>query len=107
MTLRVLSVVLAIAATTGCSSGHPQEDPSSYSIVEEIETGIGTEVVVSVEDSAIAVDVFDEVFDDNDGYAAVYIFCAGSDVRQDDFILYGRADGDDRNIIIRHEDQDC
>ena len=107
MTLRVLAVLLAIAATAGCSSADSGEDSSNYSVVEETETGIGTEVVVSVEDSTNAAAIFDEVFDDNDGYAAVYIICAGDDVRQDGFILYGRADGDDRNIIIRNDDDDC
>lgn len=51
--------------------------------------------------------LFDEVLDDNGDYAAVCIICAGDDVRQDGFILYGRADGDDRNIVIRNDDQDC
>lgn len=107
MTLRVLAVLLAIASTAGCSSADSGEDSSNYSVVEETETGIGTEVVVSVEDSTNAAAIFDEVFDDNDGYAAAYIICAGDDVRQDGFILYGRADGDDRNIIIRNDDYDC
>ncbi|KRF04076.1 hypothetical protein ASG88_21785 [Nocardioides sp. Soil777] len=107
MTLRVLTVALVIAAAAGCSSADSGEDSSNYIVVEETETGIGTEVVVSVEDSTNAADVFKEVLDDNDGYAAVYIICAGDDVRQQGFILYGRADGDDRNIIIRNDDHDC
>lgn len=107
MRIRVLVVALAIAATAGCSSADSGEESSSYTVVEETETGIGTEVVVSVDDSTNAVAIFNEVLDDHQDFASVFMICAGDDVRQDGYFLYGRADGDDRDIVSHDQDPGC
>lgn len=107
MRIRVLVVALAIATTAGCSSADSGEDSPNYTVVEKSETGIGTEAVVSVDDSTNAEAIFNEVLDDHQDFASVYMVCAGDDVREDGFFLYGRADGDDRDIVSHDQDPGC
>lgn len=106
MKLRLLSIVTVMAATGACSSVDSEKDPSTYTVIQEIESGIGTEVLVSVNENTDTEAVFNQVLDEGD-YASVMIICAGDEVRQYSAILYGRADGDDRDVVTRDPDRDC
>ena len=106
MKLRLLPIVIAVAAAGACSSASTGEDASTYTVVDEIESGIGVEVLVSVNENIDTEAVFNQVLDEGN-YASVTIICAGDEVRQYSAILYGRADGDDRDVVTRDPDRTC
>jgi hypothetical protein len=101
-----LLAVAAVSATAGCSEDAEPTDEASYVVVDEQETGLGTEAVVSVEANDDPEAVFNEVLDDHD-YASVTIVCAGEDVREDGYILYGTSDGDTREVVGGEQDRVC
>lgn len=106
MRLRWVSVGMFVVATGACSSASSSEDASTYTVIEEVQSGIGIEVLVSVGENVDTEAVFNQVLDRND-YASVTIICEGDEDRQYSAILYGRADGDDRDVVTRDPDRDC
>lgn len=98
--------VTALFATPGCSEDAEPADEASYVVVDEQETGLGTEAVVSVETNDDPEAVFNEVLDDHD-YASVTIVCEGDDPRDDGYILYGTSDGDTREVVGGEQERAC
>jgi hypothetical protein len=104
--ITLLAVTAAVSGAAGCSDDTEPADEESYVVVDEQETGLGTEAVVSVETNDDPEAVFNEVLDDHD-YATVTIVCAGEDVREEGYILYGTSDGDTREVVGGEQDREC
>jgi hypothetical protein len=105
--IMMMLAVTALCGLAGCSEDAEPADEASYEIVEEQETGLGTEAVVSVTSNDDPEAVFNEVLDDHDDYATVTIVCEGDDVQEDGYILYGTASGDDREVVGGEQDRTC
>ncbi len=102
----MIAIAAVVFATTSCSNDAEPSSEASYVVVDEQETGVGTEAVVSVETNEDPEAVFNEVLDDQD-YATVTIICAGDDVREDGYILYGTNDGGTREVVGGEQDRVC